>query len=99
MIERGISTRSFKEGNVSQRYDTVLKPRAEQEIQAAAAAKASKTAKMAAETAAEASCQASLTLKPIREGFGNGMEPARELYEGYTEATRLPKRSSDYFKK
>jgi hypothetical protein len=35
---------------------------------------------------AEASYKAFLTLKPIQEGFGDGMQP-RKVYQRHTEAT------------
>ncbi len=75
MNKIGISTSTDNVNAVFGRYGSILKLQAEQEIEAAAATK------MAAEAAAEASDQASLTLEPIREGAGDVMPAAREVYK------------------
>jgi hypothetical protein len=81
-------------------HNSVLKSRSVREKLAVATAKATKAAAEAGEAvAAEASCQVSLAFKPIRESVGDVMQPSREVYEGYTEATGLPGKSSDYFEK
>lgn len=94
MNQSRVGRRTYIIDNICTHYNRELKPWFVREKQAAAA----KVAKAAAEAAAaEASYHATLTLKPIREGFGDGMQPAHEVYERYTEATGPPRKSSDYF--
>lgn len=63
--------RTYTIVTITSHYHNKLKLEAQQEMQNPPAAEAVSAADV------EAVYQASLTLEPIREGFGDGMQPAR----------------------